>query len=225
MPRRLRCRLGDGTHPDPQPAAERARLFVSYGNAKFPSVVVVLQGEGVKLEVEGESFVSSAGALRTTFASLPDAPITTFEALLAAGPYSVFNSAKSTTVAQASQCGENLPLPITLIAHNGDQHKTNQKLQVTGCPPATPKVSLLKTTITTHGLTLRVKTSTRGQLQITGTSIKTLTQKNLPGGTHQFTLPLTKTGRSDARTHKKTNLTITLTTSKHKAQKHPKITL
>ena len=36
---------------------------------------MVLQGEGIKLEVDGQSSVSSKGVLTVTFASVPDAPI------------------------------------------------------------------------------------------------------------------------------------------------------
>ena len=110
--------------------------LVSYGSAKFPDVVFVLQGEGVTLEVDGQSFVSNAGALKVTFPSVPDAPFSTFEVVLPAGRFSQFTSMKSTAHAHASQCGENLIAPVTMVAHNGGEVTQNAKLQITGCGPS-----------------------------------------------------------------------------------------
>jgi hypothetical protein len=107
--------------------------LVSYGSAKFPDVVFVLQGEGVTLEVQGESFVSRSGVLKVTFSSVPDAPFSSFETVLPAKRYSQFTSVKSTGKAQASQCGENMVAPVKMIAYNGAEMTSNVKVKVTGC--------------------------------------------------------------------------------------------
>jgi hypothetical protein len=107
--------------------------LVSYGSAKFPDVVFVLQGEGVTLEVDGQSFVSSSGVLKVTFSSVPDAPFSSFETVLPAKRYSQFTSVRSTGKAQASQCGENMIAPVQMTAYNGAEITKNVKLQITGC--------------------------------------------------------------------------------------------
>ena len=107
--------------------------LVSYGSAKFPDVVMVLQGEGVTLEVDGQSFVSHSGALRVTFANVPDAPVSSFETVLPAGPFSQFTSVRSTGRAVASQCGEKLAVPVTMVSHSGREVKQSVKLKITGC--------------------------------------------------------------------------------------------
>ena len=61
--------------------------FVSYGGAKFPELVVVLQGYGVTVYLHGETFISKAGITSSTFRKVPDVPITSFELKLPEGPY------------------------------------------------------------------------------------------------------------------------------------------
>ncbi len=108
--------------------------LVSYGNAKFPDAVVVLQGEGLTIEVDGQSFVSHKGALTVTFASVPDAPFAAFEATLPRGPHSQFTSVRTVGRAQGSQCGQKLVVPVTLIGQNGVQIKKKVSMVISGCP-------------------------------------------------------------------------------------------
>ncbi len=108
--------------------------LVSYGSAKFPDAVLVLQGEGITLEVDGQSFVSHKGALTATFASVPDAPFSTFEAVLPHGPHSQFTSVKTVGRAHGSQCGQKLVVPLTLVAQNGAQIKKKVPMTIKGCP-------------------------------------------------------------------------------------------
>ncbi len=115
-----------------QPATGPAYL-VSYGNAKFPDVVFVLQSEGVTVDLDGQSNVSKAGALKATFASVPDVPVSTFETVLPAGPFSQFTSVKTSGKAHGSQCGEHMVAPVSLTAHNGAQLTKNVQLTIKGC--------------------------------------------------------------------------------------------
>ncbi len=61
---------------------------MSYGGAKFPELVVVLQGYGVTVYLHGETFISKAGITSSTFRQVPDVPITSFELKLPEGPFS-----------------------------------------------------------------------------------------------------------------------------------------
>jgi hypothetical protein len=62
--------------------------FVSHGGAKFPELVIVLQGYGVTVDLHGETFISKQGITSSTFRSVPDVPVGTFELKLPQGPYS-----------------------------------------------------------------------------------------------------------------------------------------
>src|SRR5262249_4060620 len=53
--------------------------FVSHGGEAFPSLVVVLQGYGVTVDLVGSTFISKAGITSSTFKSVPDVPIYNFE--------------------------------------------------------------------------------------------------------------------------------------------------
>ncbi len=196
--------------------------LVSYGSAKFPDAVVVLQGEGLTLDVDGQSFVSKAGALTATFASVPDAPFSTFEASLPAGRYSQFTSVRSVGRAQGSQCGENLVVPVTLVAHNDAELKENAAMQIAGCPLS---VSILKTKVAGARLAVTVKTSAKGRLTILGAGLKTLVKPGLAAGTHKLTIALTAAGRAAARAHGKIGLTVGLVVGAHKTANHKRVAL
>jgi hypothetical protein len=110
--------------------------LVSNGSAQFPDVVFVLQGEGVTLDVEGQSFISNKGVLKVTFASVPDAPFSTFESTLPSGPHSQFTNAKTTSKSVVSQCGEKLIAPTTIVGQNGMEITQATKFTVEDCGKA-----------------------------------------------------------------------------------------
>jgi hypothetical protein len=58
---------------------EGPAIFVSYGGAKFPELVFVLQGYGVTVDVHGETFIDKAGITSSTIRNAPDVPFESFE--------------------------------------------------------------------------------------------------------------------------------------------------
>ena len=53
---------------------------------------IVLQGDGVKINLHGETFISKTGVTHTTFNTVPDQPVTSFELTLPEGPYSALTA-------------------------------------------------------------------------------------------------------------------------------------
>jgi hypothetical protein len=107
--------------------------LVSHGGAAFPDVVVILQGEGIRLDLTGSINIAKGGITSSTFASVPDAPITSFELSLPEGPY----SALATNLPAADKgnlCGTALTMPTVLTAQNGLQVKQSTKVSISGCP-------------------------------------------------------------------------------------------
>jgi hypothetical protein len=105
--------------------------LVSHGGAAFPDVVGILQGEGVTVYLTGSIDIKK-GVTSSTFATIPDAPITAFQFNLPEGPHSGL-AAVVPAKAKGSLCGQNLTMPFTITAQNGAQLKQNVKIGVTGC--------------------------------------------------------------------------------------------
>jgi hypothetical protein len=101
--------------------------FVSHGGAKFPELIIVLQGYGVTLELHGETFISKQGITSSTFHTIPDDPIGSFELTLPQGPFSAL-------AATGDLCKGALAMPTEFLAQNGDEIHQNTKIAVTGCP-------------------------------------------------------------------------------------------
>ena len=105
--------------------------FVSYGGAKFPELVVVLQGYGVTVFLHGETFISKAGITSSTFRKVPDVPITSFELKLPEGPYSAL-------AANGNLCTTKLKMPTAFTGQNGAVLKQSTPISVTGCTKHKP---------------------------------------------------------------------------------------
>lgn len=102
-------------------------LFVSHGAAAFPDLDLVLSGDGVTVILVGNTHISSKGVTTSDFASLPDVPISSFEARLPTGK-------NAALAAKGNLCGGTLAMPTTIAAHNGKVVKQNTRIVVAGCP-------------------------------------------------------------------------------------------
>jgi hypothetical protein len=109
--------------------------FVSHGNEAFPQLVLVLQGEGVTVDLAGNTFISKAGITSSTFASVPDVPVSSFELTLPQGKYSAL-TANLPASAHGSFCGQKLALPTELVGQNGAVIHDSTPVSVSGCPKA-----------------------------------------------------------------------------------------
>ncbi|HWY19058.1 MAG TPA: hypothetical protein VNY27_10175 [Solirubrobacteraceae bacterium] len=137
--------------------------FVSHGGEAFPSLVVVLQGDGVRVDLTGTTFIDKHGITSSTFKTVPDVPVSSFELYLPEGPYSAL-------AANTNLCGltstatvkrkvtkrvhgrtvhktltsrvtkpATLNMPSEFVAQNGAVLKQTTKILVTGCNAAKAK--------------------------------------------------------------------------------------
>jgi hypothetical protein len=105
--------------------------LVSHGNAAFPDVEFVLQGEGVKIVVDGKTDIKN-GVTYSRFETSPDAPFTTFESIFPAGPH----SALTPNVPEQENynlCKHKLTIPTEITGQNGAFISQTTKVAVTGC--------------------------------------------------------------------------------------------
>jgi hypothetical protein len=121
--------------------------FVSYGGAKFPEAVLVLQGDNVTVDLHGETYIDNAtGVTSATFKSTPDVPFENIEVNIPEGPYSEFG-ANLPPKDNYNFCGQTLTMPTHFTAQNGLQINQNTPITTTGCKktkPPTPKQQLAK---------------------------------------------------------------------------------
>lgn len=113
--------------------------LVSHGGAAFPDIVMILQGQGVRLDVVGNINIAK-GITTSSFSTVPDAPISSFELKLPTGPHSALTR-NLPAKAKLSFCHTTLTMPTTINAQNGARVTQNTKIAVTGCP----KVKKVKT--------------------------------------------------------------------------------
>jgi hypothetical protein len=106
--------------------------FVSYGGAKFPDAVIVLEGYGITVDLTGETFINhKTGVTSATFASTPDVPFESIEVTLPTGEYSEFGA--NLPHESFNFCGRALKMPTLLKAQNGLEIKQSTPIAVTGC--------------------------------------------------------------------------------------------
>jgi hypothetical protein len=117
--------------------------LVSHGGAAFPDVVVVVQGDGVRIDQRGAINIAKNGVTSSTFANLPDAPLTSIDVSLPEGPHSALATNLSAT-AKSSLCQTALAMPTTLTGQNGVQLKQSTRIAVSGCPKVKAKAKKRK---------------------------------------------------------------------------------
>jgi hypothetical protein len=101
--------------------------FVSYGGAKFPELVVVLQGYGVTVDLHGETSINEkTGITSSTFRTVPDEPVKTFQLTLPQGK-------DSALAAIGNLCKIRLAMPTAFTAQNGLVIHRSTPIAVTGC--------------------------------------------------------------------------------------------
>jgi hypothetical protein len=104
--------------------------FVSHGGEAFPSLIVVLQGYGVTVDLVGSTFINEKTSITTsTFKTVPDVPVGTFELYLPQGRYSAL-------AAHGNLCTAKLTMPTEFIAQDGTVLRRSTPIAVTGCPKA-----------------------------------------------------------------------------------------
>ncbi len=109
--------------------------FVSHGGAQYPELVFVLQGDGVTIDLAGETHIGTKTKITSVgFGTVPDAPISSFEASLPEGIDSALAG-----VTPKGVCGaKSLSMPTTIVGQNGARVKRTTKVTIADCRKKTP---------------------------------------------------------------------------------------
>jgi hypothetical protein len=105
--------------------------LVSHGGAAFPDLVIVLQGEGVTIDLTGNTDIKK-GITFSRFETVPDAPISSFQLSLPEGPHSILGAYLPAN-ANGSMCGQTLGMPTTIVGQSGSTLTQTTKIVVSGC--------------------------------------------------------------------------------------------
>lgn len=108
--------------------------LVSHGSAAFPDLEFVLQGEGVKIVLDGKTDIKK-GITYSRFDTVPDAPISSFKASFPQGPHSVL-------AANANLCAPTRTVTVkkrvTVHAHGKTRHVLRSVKQTVPAPLLMP---------------------------------------------------------------------------------------
>jgi hypothetical protein len=182
---------------------EGPAYFVSHGGAKFPELIVVLQGYGVAVDLHGETFISKTGITSSTFKTVPDQPVTSFELTFPQG-------ANSALAANGNLCNEPLSMPTLFTAQNGITIKQSTAIEVTGCPYA---LRIAHRAVRKRTLTLNVSVPQAGRLAASGNGVSEAAKTVNGRSTLTLTLKESHAGKQ------RTNILLRFTPAKGKQRK------
>jgi hypothetical protein len=179
---------------------EGPAYFVSHGGEAFPSLVLVLQGYGVTIDLVGTTFISKAGITSSTFKTVPDQPVSSFELTLPQGKFSAL-------AANGSLCASKLAMPTEFIAQNGAKVNTSTPIGITGCSNS---ISIVSHTLKGRNVTVSVSVPAAGKLKASGKGLSSQSKTSKGRETIKLTLHTTKRGKFSTRV----KLTFTPATGK-----------
>jgi hypothetical protein len=130
-------------------------VLVSHGGAAFPDLDLVLEANGVRVILIGNTDIKK-GITTTNFASTPDVPVSSVTVNLPVGPHSALG-------AITDLCTTPLVMPTTITGQNGKTIKQNTKIGVSGCG-----VRIVGRKVIGHTAYLTIKTFAAGRVSGSG---------------------------------------------------------
>jgi hypothetical protein len=138
--------------------------LVARGGANFPDLDLILEDDGVRVVLVGNTAIRN-GVTTSTFASIPDVPVTSFELTLPAGPHSALSSF-------GNLCAKPLIMPTTITAQSGKQLKQNTRISVLGCG-----VRIVRRQIKGRYLLVTVQTYAPGRVVASGKNMRKVARR------------------------------------------------
>jgi hypothetical protein len=129
-------RIGSATAVTPVLAAPLTGPAYLIQAAGFPKLVVQLRGQ-VALDLEGAIAPDSRGRLVTTFAAIPDVPISSFQLVVNGGK-------RAPLLTSAALCSASPAARVTFVGHNGKRIDQRVTVPVAKCPKAKKRTAKSK---------------------------------------------------------------------------------
>jgi len=176
---------------------EGPAYFVSHGGEAFPSLIVVLQGYGVTLDLVGTTFISKKGITSSTFKTVPDAPVGSFDLTLPEGKFSAL-------AANGNLCTSKLAMLTEFVAQNGAEIHESTRIEVEGCSGS---LAVMSSKVKKRTVTLSVYAPAAGKVTVSGKGLSSGSKSYSGREALSFTLKQKKAGRL------KTKIKLTFTPS------------
>lgn len=159
--------------------------LVSHGGEEFPALELVLEGNGVRVIVEGKTNIKK-GITTTNFATTPDVPVSSITLNLPLGPHSALSAPGG------NLCAPTLVMPTIITGQNGKQIKQNTPISPTGCG-----VQIVGHRVVGNTVYLTIKTFAAGRISGAGAGLTTKFRSlNAASKATTLKLPLSRGGRS-----------------------------
>jgi len=162
----------------------------------LPTLLLRLKGD-VALDIRASTEVDSKNRLVTTFASLPDAAVSSFRLKLRGGKHGILVVTHAKDLCAGKQVAS-----VVSAGQNGKQTNVPTTL---GTPcPASPKVGRARALSGQRGVRLSVRAPAAGRLVLKGASgrLASVTKKVSKAGTVSVTLRWTKAAKRSAARHR-----------------------
>ncbi len=162
-------------------------ILVSHGGQAFPDLDLVLEAEGVRVIVVGNTKIKN-GITTTNFATTPDVPVTSITVNLPTGPHSALT-------AFGSVCAKPLIMPTTIAGQNGVVLKQNTHIRVKECG-----VKIVGHKVVGNIAYLTVQTPAAGRVSGSGSRVATIYRRfNAAKHTVSLRVPLSSGARRRGR--------------------------
>jgi hypothetical protein len=162
-------------------------ILVSHGGAAFPDLDLLLEGEGVRVIVVGNTNIKN-GITTTNFATVPDVPVSSVTVNLPIGAHSALT-------ADGNVCANKLVMPTTIVGQNGTTFKQSTAIKVANCP-----VRIVGHKVVGNTAYLTVQTFLPGRISGKGASVATVFRKLARAQkTATLKVPLSRAGQRRGR--------------------------
>jgi hypothetical protein len=178
--------------------------LVSHGGAAFPDLDLLLEGSGVRVILVGNTDIKR-GITISSFATLPDVPVSSFSLNLPMGPHSAL-------AAYGNLCAP-LVMPTTITAQSGAQIKQNTRITVAGCAGSAGAgcIKVLRRKVASHTLKLTLRVCAAGRVKASGKYLKGATRKLRKASTTTLKLPLRSGGVRALHRHRPLKIRVRIT--------------
>lgn len=159
--------------------------LVARGGAQFPDLDLVLEGDGVRVILNGHTFIKN-GRTTTAFEATPDVPVSSITVSLPAQRYSA-------VAPNGSLCTQPLIMPTLITGQNGKTVKQETKLAVRNCG-----VQIVGHKVIGRTAYLTVKTFAAGRISGSGSGLRSVT-RSFRSAQNAVSLKLTRSRRGRVR--------------------------